>query len=114
MLIAEYISVMDQLGWRFQVAKDPIIQTPDYIIYEEILDGFVILHTDVFMWNKRVKEDFILNLNRITNHYGVVYTYHFKDDLKHKKFLELIGGKYYKEGDPYGERELEWWIKRRE
>ena len=94
------------------MAKNIIVDRPEYIFYEEQFDNRTWIHLDVFRWNKRTRKEICRWVYVIANYYGEVYTIHFKDDVKHKKFLKLIGGQYFSENKDYEGRETEIWIKK--
>lgn len=78
--------------------KIPVIYNNDYIVFLENDCGFTFIHCDCVRWTKEVKKEFLSDLKKLFEiHRNDVYAIHEIDDVKHKKFLGIVGFEYLKD-----------------
>lgn len=78
--------------------KTPVIYHDDYIVFLEIDFGFTFIHCDCVKWTKEVKKDLLSDLRKLFEiHRSEIYAIHEIDDVKHEKFLSIVGFKYLKD-----------------
>ena len=77
--------------------KTPVINTPAYIVYVEIVQGsLVFIHMDVFKWNKTVKQAFLKDwFEWASQQSEPLYAMPFIDDTKMDKWTALCGFKLF-------------------
>lgn len=76
--------------------KVPVFQIPEAVIYLEEFGGHTFGHCDVFKWSPRVAKVLRSAWNAITRqHGGVIYALHVPGDVKHLKWCELFGFKFF-------------------
>lgn len=76
--------------------KYPVVETEDFTIYLEDVDGYIFIHCDVFSkWSKEVKKKLQWWFNRLTEtHNKELFALHSPEDTKHEKFLKMFGFEY--------------------
>jgi len=76
--------------------KVPVLDTDDFILYMEELEGNSFIHCDVLVkWNKTVKKKLQLAFSLLTKEYGKeLYALHTPKDKKHEKFLKMFNFSY--------------------
>jgi len=78
--------------------KIPVIYNKDYIVFLEIDCGFTFIHCDCIKWTKSVKKDLLSDLKKLFEiHRSEIYAIHEIDDVKHEKFLGIVGFEYLKD-----------------
>lgn len=75
--------------------KTPVIETGDFTAYYDQYEDKTFLHCDVFRYNKRVKNDLHAALKLLVAlRRTPLFAIHETGDLKHLKFLSMLGFKY--------------------
>jgi hypothetical protein len=76
--------------------KVPVVQTDQFILYIEDVDGYWFIHCDVLTkWNKAVKHNLKLWFKRLTDECGKeLFALHTPEDKKHEKFLKIFNFSY--------------------
>ena len=77
------------------MVKTPVVQRPSYVMYLEYFAGMHWFHTDVFKWNKEVKNKFLEDLNLLQYLVGTpLVALVEEDNTKLAKFGQVTGWKY--------------------
>jgi hypothetical protein len=78
--------------------KTPVIYNKDYIVFLENDCGFTFIHCDCTRWAKEVKKEFLSDLKKLFEiHRCEIFAIHEIDDVKHEKFLSIVGFEYLKD-----------------
>ena len=78
--------------------KTPVIFHDDYVVFLEIDFGFTFIHCDCIKWTKSVKQDLLIDLKKLFEiHRSEIYAVHEIGDVKHEKFLGIVGFEYLKD-----------------
>lgn len=76
--------------------KTPVVIRDNYIVYLEDYQGTSFIHCDCGGWTKEIKKKLIRDVDSLTQLHGrPIYTFHDKDDIKHRKFLKLMKFQFY-------------------
>lgn len=74
--------------------KIPVCIKPEYVIYLEWFDNHIWIHTDVFNWNKKVKKNFLKDVETVQSLLPLPLVALVKEeDYKLYKFANLVGFK---------------------
>lgn len=73
--------------------KVPVVLRKNYTMYLELCEAMLWFHTDVHRWTKKIKKDFIKDLDTLQTLVNVPLVA-LVDNIKLAKFAELIGFKY--------------------
>lgn len=74
------------------IYKAPVCIRRDYVIFLELFNDYLFIHSEVFNWNKKVKDNYNKDLDCLVSLNDVaLLVYVPKDDLKLKKFVEING-----------------------
>lgn len=72
--------------------KTPVVLRQDYVMYLELFEGYLWFHTDVFKWSKKVKQDFVKDLNTLQSLLPLsLVALVTEDNKKLAKFGDSIG-----------------------
>lgn len=72
--------------------KTPFAFTPFYTLYLESYNNNSFIHCDCLKWNKSIKESLIDDVEKfVTIHRKPIFAIHEIADLKHLKFLKILG-----------------------
>ena len=78
--------------------KIPVIYSQDYTVFFENDCGFTIIHCDCERWTKEVKKQLIDDFEKLCEiHRNEIYAIHEIGDVKHEKFLSIVGFEYLKD-----------------
>jgi hypothetical protein len=76
--------------------KTPVIQSKDYTVYVEIVQGLIFIHMDVHRWTKEVKKQFTTDwLQWASEQNKPLYAMPFIDNLKMDKWVAMCGFKLF-------------------
>jgi hypothetical protein len=94
--------------------KIPVIYNNDYIVFLENDFGFTFIHCDCIKWTKSVKKDLLSDLKKLFEiHRSDVYAIHEIGDVKHEKFLGIVGFEYLKDFVGSDEKQRQIFVRRR-
>lgn len=71
--------------------KYPVVSTLDYKMYIEKYEGQNFFHTDIYKWNKTVRNDFIRDFQTLKQDFPILYAMPYESDDKMIKFGALLG-----------------------
>lgn len=76
--------------------KVPVLDTDDFVLYLEEVNGDTFIHCDVLeKWNKTTKKKLKLAFDLLTSEYGKeLFALHTPADKKHEKFLKMFDFSY--------------------
>jgi hypothetical protein len=81
------------------MVKTPVVIKEDYIIYFEPVDAGVVIHCDVFKWNKtikgKLKQDF--ETLKTLHEQPILAMHQIQQGNKHIKFLKMFGFKLFEQ-----------------
>lgn len=77
--------------------KVPVVHNESFTIYLEAYKGLLYIHCDVYKWSKSTRKKMEVALEYLLAKYQQpLYAPHDDDnDLKHRKFLDMYGFKYF-------------------
>jgi hypothetical protein len=76
--------------------KTPVINSDDYVVYLEHYQGITIIHCDCFKWTRAVKQNLSQDWEQLVKiHRKPIYAIHETDDLKHLKFIQMMGFEFH-------------------
>jgi len=96
-LISQFTCGSVQRNGRGYSLKEPVITTPDFVLFLDEYEGNLYIHCDVIRgWNRLVKAKLRISLDVLLDMYKQpIYAVHDKGDNTHSKFLTMFGFKYY-------------------
>ena len=73
----------------------PVIQSHNFDVFYEYHDGLTWIHCNVFRYNKSVKKELEMGMRLLMALRDTpLMCLHELDDIKHKKFIKMLGFKY--------------------
>ena len=77
--------------------KTSVINSKDYTVYTEYVQGYVFIHMDVFKWNKTIRQSFLKDWTTWASEQSQpIFAMPFIDDTKMFKWVSMCGFKLFK------------------